>query len=209
MPDSTVQVCAYWQAGDRYDFDYNESKYTVRAGDTTRIHTLYERRTIEVVSATRDTYLLEITYGDYRHSDPEAQRIHDLCLRTAGQLPPLRVETDQTGSFRRIVNLDEWSDLMRRIVRPVSDMLWEESSEEVRKALPRGKFRKLMERQLADPETLGRSCREELGRLLYFHGVRFPIVEEMAGEEAFLPLTGGEAVQAQTRFWLDEELSDE
>ena len=53
MPDSTVQVIAYWEVGDKYNYQVEDSKYKVKNGtDTTDVERAAHLLTLEIVDAT-------------------------------------------------------------------------------------------------------------------------------------------------------------
>ncbi len=58
MPDSTVQITAYWQKGDQMTYDYRSTECLVEDGDTVRLRSYSDIRTIEVIDATPTRYTL-------------------------------------------------------------------------------------------------------------------------------------------------------
>lgn len=59
MPDSTVQICAYWTPGDKYAYNATEEKLKIdEKGDTMLVYRRSERRTFEVLAQTQERYQL-------------------------------------------------------------------------------------------------------------------------------------------------------
>ena len=84
MPDSSVQICAYWTPGDKYAYEAREEKFKIDdQGDTTLVYRQSERRVFEILSQTKDRYKIRLTYGDYMTTDKEDQLVHDavICQR--------------------------------------------------------------------------------------------------------------------------------
>ena len=66
MPDSSVQICAYWTPGDKYAYEAREEKFKIDdQGDTTLVYRQSERRVFEILSQTKNRYKIRLTYGDY------------------------------------------------------------------------------------------------------------------------------------------------
>ena len=63
MPDSSVQICAYWTPGDKYAYEAREEKFKIDdQGDTTLVYRQSERRVFEILSQTKDRYKIGLTY---------------------------------------------------------------------------------------------------------------------------------------------------
>ena len=102
MPDSSVQICAYWTPGDKYAYEAREEKFKIDdQGDTTLVYRQSERRVFEILSQTKDRYKIRLTYGDYMTTDKEDQLVHDAIVSATGPCV-VEFETDETGSLRLI-----------------------------------------------------------------------------------------------------------
>lgn len=78
MPDSTVQITAYWQKGDQMTYDYRSTECLVEDGDTVRLRSYSDIRTIEVIDATPTRYTLRISNHRHFERDDVAQMIYGL-----------------------------------------------------------------------------------------------------------------------------------
>lgn len=106
MPDSSVQICAYWTPGDKYAYEAREEKFKIDdRGDTTLVCRQSERRVFEILSQTKNRYKIRLTYGDYMTTDKEDQLMHDAIASATGPCV-VEFETDETGSLLGIANLE-------------------------------------------------------------------------------------------------------
>ena len=187
ISDSTVQVCAYWQQGDRYTYQCTERKYKVVNGDTTDLYRTSECRTFEVVKATKRTYRIELTYSDFRHSDPDEARLYAAIEAVSG---PTRIvfETDECGSLERIVNLKELTAQIRAAVEVITDSLWNSLDDEAQQLLPRQAFEQYLTAKTADPALIAGAVLDDIGRMFFFHGIRLDLDSEYTGSEQFTSL---------------------
>ena len=103
MPDSTVQITAYWQKGDQMTYDYRSTECLVEDGDTVRLRSYSDIRTIEVIDATPTRYTLRISNHRHFEQDPIAQMIYGLEQRE-GLNVPLIIETSLDGELLCVVN---------------------------------------------------------------------------------------------------------
>lgn len=135
MPDSTVQICAYWTPGDKYTYRAEEEKFKINEqGDTTLLHRQSELRTFEIISQTKERYLVRLTYGEYSTTDAEDQRMNDAITAATGPCT-VEFETDEMGSFLGITNLDMLLAQAEASAEPAVDAMWEGMAAEERKGL--------------------------------------------------------------------------
>jgi len=107
MPDSTVQVCAYWQKGDKVTYECTNTTVKVTDGvDTTTVKASSETRIIEVVDQTDTSYLLQLTYKDVFNSDISAKQ-------------KFLVRTDENGVLKEVQDGEELVEQMRQDVSPL------------------------------------------------------------------------------------------
>lgn len=81
MPDSTVQVVAYWSKGDVISYDCAVTQYTIEADGTKKAdYSSSETRTIEVIDADDSSYTLRLSYADYEILKP---MVRDYSIKVA------------------------------------------------------------------------------------------------------------------------------
>ena len=91
MPDSTVQFVAYWNVGDKYQYNFESIDKEVDAnGDTTIVKQSYEVIEFEVVAKTDESYQIKMTTLEEENSDPQGKLIDKIFILTgsAAQLFP-------------------------------------------------------------------------------------------------------------------------
>jgi hypothetical protein len=206
MPDSTVQVCAYWNVGDKYHYQIEESKYKIdNQTDTSDVELSAEILTLEVVDATDSTYRVRVTSDDFQHSDYNRMAIQEEIMQQFGSMP-YEFETDEFGTFKRLIIKDEDLDNFYLALDIMVDRIAEERglADEGKPAL------KAMMQALLTRERLMAAYMEEITPLLWFHGLRLSQdakvdyqteVPSFFGDESTITMNG--------QFWVDEELTDE
>lgn len=209
MPDSTVQICAYWTPGDKYAYQAVEEKLKIdEKGDTTLVNRESEVRTFEVLSQTKDKYLIRITYSDYESMDEEDQLINDVTVKASG-LSVVEFETTETGEFIGVTNLDDLVRQGKKAVKPVMEALWERMGEE-RKLFSKKTLQKQLSSAMENPDLLTAYVYKDLDRMLFFHGARLDTIQVYEVEEQFmLPWGDGKPITGTTSLWIDSKQTDE
>ena len=209
MPDSSVQICAYWTPGDKYAYEAREEKFKIDdQGDTTLVYRQSERRVFEILSQTKDRYKIRLTYGDYMTTDKEDQLVHDAIVSATGPCV-VEFETDETGSLLGIANLETLVAQAEASVEPAVRVMWETIPSAERKNFPKKNFRKYMARTLSDPSVVINAVNDDLGRMFFFHGARLDSTQVYEFDETFAPLLGGrDSVRGKTSFWIDGRQTD-
>ena len=164
MPDSSVQICAYWTPGDKYAYEAREEKFKIDdQGDTTLVYRQSERRVFEILSQTKDRYKIRLTYGDYMTTDKEDQLVHDAIVSATGPCV-VEFETDETGLLLGIANLETLVAQAEASVEPAVRVMWKTIPSAERKNFPKKNFRKYMARTLSDPSVVINAVNDDLGR---------------------------------------------
>lgn len=210
MPDSTVQICAYWTPGEKYSYLNVVEQFDVDGqGDTTLTQRRSEEMTFEVMSQTKDHYNVRLTYGDYSSMDENEQRAHEAVLEAVG---PYVVEfvTSNTGTFIEVTNLEALVAQYKASLQPTIDVMWESLGAEQRKAMSKKQLQQLVETSIANPSAIIAAMVEDFARLFFYHGVRLEIGQQYEIEESFmLPIGKQQPVRDTTFFWVDDRLTDE
>ena len=206
MPDSTIQVCAYWNVGDKYHFQIEESKYKIdNQTDTSDVELSAEILTLEVIDATDSTYRVRVTSDDFQHSDYNRMAIQEEILQQFGSMP-YEFETDEFGTFKRLIIKDEDLDNFYLALDVMVDRIAEERglADEGKPAL------KAMMKALLTRERLVAAYMEEITPLLWFHGLRLSQDAKVDYQTEVPSFFGdGSTITMNGQFWVDEELTDE
>lgn len=201
MPDSTVQITAYWQPGDRMTYDFSSTECVVEREDTLRLRSYTDIRTMEVLKATPSRYTLRITNSRHFERDSVAQMIFSLEQRE-GLNVPLVIETTLDGELLCVVNATEIIDAAHKLVDRAAEDLYDSLPQRMRDTTPQWEWRNTLERWLK-PEASTTHTIEDIERIFFFHGVRFRRDAEYERSERLrVPLSDVEA-ETVTTFWAD------
>ncbi len=206
MPDSTVQITAYWRVGDRMTYDYTSTECIIEDGDTVRLRSYSDVRSMEVIKATPTRYTISIR--NYRHfeQDPVAQMIFSLEQRE-GLNVPLVIETSLDGELLCVVNASEIVAAAHQLVDRAADTLYDSLPDPIRRTTPQWEWRNILGKWINADASTTRTI-EDLGRIFFFHGKRFRIGPEYSQQESLLiPMSDAET-DCVTVFWADPETTD-
>ena len=205
MPDSTVQVIAYWSLGDKYNYQVEEEKGFISGTDTTIVEKSAEILTLEVVDETDSTYTLKVSYDDFQHSDYARMAANEAIEKVYGKTW-FNVVTDMNGSFLSIEVPDYFSQAGSTAISEAVNTI----------AAEKGLSKE--ERQMAEavmnamikPEAFTAVAIGEIAPLLFFHGARFDLAGEYEYEEDMTSVFGDRAsIKAYSSLWVDEDYTDE
>ena len=205
MPDSTVQIVAYWSLGEKYNYQVEEEKGVISGADTTIVEKSAEILTMEVVDETDSTYTLKISYDDFQHSDYARMAANEAIEKIYGKTWFL-VVTDTYGSFLRVEVPDEYTQAGHTAISETINSMADENDlpEEGRQAV------ESMMKALLTPDAFTLAAMGEIAPMLFFHGARFSLPDEYEYEEDMLGLLGdGGTIRTTGRIWVDERYSDE
>ena len=209
MPDSTVQICAYWTPGDKYAYNATEEKLKIdEKGDTMLVYRRSERRTFEVLAQTQERYQLRLSYSDYKSTDEQEQLIHDVIAAVTGA-EIVEFTTSETGVLLGLTNLDALVEQAKAAVDPIVEATWKNMAPEERRLLSKKDFRKYLAHTLGDPSVLINAANDDLGRMFFFHGARLDTTRVYEMDEMFASILGGtDSLQGKTTFWISSSLTD-
>lgn len=205
MPDSTVQVVAYWSLGDKYNYQVEEEKGVISGADTTITEKSAEILTLEVVDETDSTYTLRVSYDDFQHSDYARMAVNEAIEKIYGKTW-FNVVTDMYGTFLRVEMPETFSQAEAGIISEAVNSIARE------KGLSREAKRTVesMIGSLIAPDAFTLAAIGDIAPLLFFHGGRYALSEEIEYEEDMNLLFGsGGTIKANGRAWVDEEYTDE
>ncbi len=206
MPDSTIQITAYWQQGDRMTYDFRSTECVVEDGDTVRMRSYADIRSIEVVNVSPTRYTLRITNHGHFEQDPVAQMVYSLEQRE-GLNVPLVIETSLDGELLCVVNAAEIVEAAYDLVDAAADGLYDSLPAPMRRSMPQWEWRGALEKWI-NPSASTTKTIEDIGRIFFFHGTRFRTDAYYERRESFrIPASDAEA-DGVTTFWADAENTD-
>ena len=212
MPDSTVQFVAYWNVGDKYQYNFESIDKEVDAnGDTTIVKQSYEVIEFEVVAKTDESYQIKMTTMEEENSDPQGKLI-DKIFKEYGADIPVLFSTNNLGSLQSIDNLQELSSSIANAMEPLAQAILKEQGLEAKdlEGFDMQGFMQELLKQTTDPSLIQTSILDYIGRLFFFHGARLEIDHTYSFEEPLnFMIPGIEQLTATTNFWADGEYTDE
>lgn len=219
LPDSTVQIVAYWEVGDQITYRAETKAYDIDAeGNETQASASSELMHFKVVDATDSTYTMEVTYEIL--SDPDLERFISPEEMNAHFNTPYRFKTDELGSFLRLENLDEIVEATQGL-RPYfkKGVLKEldaipgkdEIASETLEKLVDGSVDAIM--LALSPEVLECSFVSELSSLLFYHGCKLDATATYSYTQNLADVLDGvlDGIdgEAEGVFWVNSKYTDE
>ena len=203
MPDSTVQVVAYWNVGDKYQYLVESVKSNIAEGDTTVVEQSAQLLEFEVVSADEEKgFRIKVTTLDSQNSDPTKATISEKMRERFGA-DVYYFEAGPYGEFLRVLPIEG--------LEKQSDALCQEITDAVLGKNPGLDRNVLLQtiRQMLNPETLMATFEGDISPLFMYHGARLGLKDEYAFEDVMpVPIAGG-SLKMNGRFWVNESLTDE
>ena len=212
MPDSTVQVCAYWHKGDRAVYECKSTTVKIeRDGTETTSNAASETRIFEVIDETEKSYILQTSYKDVFSSDLSLS-VGAAVLSQVAEGIVIQTQTNEFGTVQDIVNLEELTESMKRTIPLSVDAALAKHDKNTLKEL--GLTRQGLIDTYTDlfcrPETIVTACLDDVVPLLLYHGARLRLDQEYSVKQELnspLPNTTGK-LPIDLHFWVDEEQSD-
>jgi hypothetical protein len=203
LPDSTVQVVAYWALGDKQKYQVESTKYKIVQGDTTIVEKSAEILDFEVVAADEEKgYRLKVTSLETQYSDPTKEAIAEALENQLGSVA-YYFETDPNGEFLRVLPIEGLEERQEALAQAVWETLKGKKPEVAQlNMLP-------LIRQSLTPEAVALTATGEISPLFMYHGNRFDLGEEFPIEDEIPALIGNGTLKMTGQFWVDEELTDE
>ena len=203
MPDSTVQVVAYWNLGDKQHYQVDNVKYKIVQGDTTVVEKSAEILEFEVVAADEKTgYRVKVTTMESQYSDQTKEILNEKWNERFD--PSVQYfETDPNGEFLRVLPFEGSDEQLEALAVAVVDALVEKDPE-----LDRNQFLALV-RQLLSRESMVTAATGELAPLFMYHGTRLGLDEVYEIEDEVPAIIGNGTLKMKGRFGVDKEYSDD
>jgi len=206
MPDSTVQIIAYWEVGDQIDYVRIEQQYQIAGEEETLISSASESFRFDVVAATDSTYTLEITSMDGFNSS--LLGLTEKEMATISEVPPLRIRTSQYGTFEAFENPDEILESLEEIIPVVADFTWRKLTPEEQESVDKNALENYLRTNFCTQSSINTLCQQYIAPFFY-HGARLDTTKTYSLQNTFTGLVGSTPVTLETLFKVDSELSDD
>ena len=212
MPDSTVQVCAYWHKGDRAAYECKSTTVTIgKDGTETTSKAASETRIFDVLDETENSYILQTSYKDVFSSDLSLN-VGAQVLNQAAESIVIQTQTNEFGTLQKVVNLEDLTEAMKRTIPISVDAVLAKQDKNALKelGLTRQGLIDTFTDLLCRPETIVTACMDDVAPLLLYHGARLRLGQEYSVKQELkspFPNTTG-TLPIDLRFWVDEEFTD-
>ena len=203
LPDSTVQVVAYWSLGDKQKYQLESVKYQIAQGDTTVVEKTAQILEFEVVAADEEKgYRMKVTTLETEYSDPTKEAVDEAMQEQLGSVA-YYFETGPNGEFLRVLPVEGLEEKQEAVAQAVV--------EAVKKKNPAAAQLNLLPlvRQAVSPEAVVLTVTGELAPLFMYHGNRFDMDEEFPIEDEIPAVIGSGTMKMAGTFWVDEDMTDD
>ena len=209
MPDSTVEVIAYWDKGEKVMYKVeNSTKQIYKSGEEKVLSSSSEKDCFEVVDQTDTSYILRLTMKDVVTSSLDDPLDSEFMSDMIGRLQ-LDFLTDECGDLKAFNNLysecervtgalPKWRD---EFIKQKGHKLNSKQKERL-KALTGG-----LATQIGDPDALYNNTVPTLKNMLFFHGLRLDTAK-VYNVNTKIDNILNHSFDAEQSFWVDPAQSD-
>lgn len=208
MPDSTVQIVAYWSKGDKISYECASSQYVIDADGNKKVdYATSETRTFEVIDADDSSYTVRLSYSDVFSPAP-VNYLTEAQVKELGEAFVITFKTDELGSFTGFVDDDESFNTYSGMVDTIIENAWKENRKDL-KGVSKEQFAESIKAPLCNKEYLYASMLADFNPLLMFHGCRLDTTTVYSFPQDFTTIYNSDKpLQLETQFWVDEKLTD-
>ena len=203
LPDSTVQVVAYWSLGDKQKYQVENTKYSIAEGDTTIVEKSAEILEFEVVAADEEKgYRMKVTSLESSYSDATKEAVNEALQERLGSVA-YYFETGPNGEFLRVLPIEGLEGQEDALAQAIFDAVKAKNP-------AAGELNLLpLLRQAVSPEAVALTATGELAPLFMYHGNRFDMDEEFPIEDEIPAVIGSGTMKMAGSFWVDEDMTDD
>ncbi len=206
--DSTVNIIARWNAGEKYAYEYSQKEIKIVNGDTTEVSYTNAIHIYEILEETETSYKVSVSYKDEYSSDPVNNLLSDLLTERYGD-PKVIFTTNQYGTLQSIDNIQELSDQIVSIIDDMVKILINVNEETPMEQVDM--LKEQLKTMFSNHDTIMQIFAEDIGRVLYFHGCGMKLDQEYTGQIQVPSIYPGvdQLFPADVTIWADSEFTDE
>lgn len=193
MTDSTAQVVGYWSKGEKQTYQISQESYKVKGADTTERQMIRYVVDVTVKDSTAKNYLLEWHYKD--HTVDTKNETANKIIGLSKDIKVL-IETDEFGSILGVKNWKEVSAYMDKTMNTAFGHKLNDP--EIASIL------KNMKTIWSSKEGIEANAIKDAQQIYTFHGGKYQLGEEVAGEIQLHNNYGNEPFKAEVQISLDE-----
>ena len=209
MPDSTVQVIAYWEVGDKMDYTYVEKLFDLDAeGNETLTMSSTQSLHLEVVEKTDSTYTLQYHTENIDLGDLTPK----LTARENAAMPDIvyRIRTNHLGTFLGIVDIDQSRESVLQRLPVIAKASMRNLSPADRKKIKEEDLVEMLKQKYSSNEVLAAAVSAVVSPLLFYHGARLDTTGTYHLKMKFASLLySGGTTELENNFAVDPSLTDE
>lgn len=209
MPDSTVQVCAYWAKGDHVEYDCLNTQYNVdQYGNESGRQETSETRVFDVLEETDESYTLRMSFRNINSPSPY-DFFTDEQFKKINENYSITVVTNQYGTITDIPDVVVDGNPFFATLDEISEDAWKNIDKETRKAISKDDFISSLRNLYSSEETVASTVLKDVTPMLLYHGARLDTSLVYPYKKTFFDLFGGKfTFTTEAEFWVDEEYTD-
>ena len=204
MPDSTVQIVAYWDKGEMIVYDYKESRTQTVDGVTIDTKSATEKHVLEITDATEHSYTVKFSFEDVYNMPMLTGAANETAERITEHVW-VETKTDEMGTVQEITNEEATFADFRATFPVMTDrVLSKYTAEELREeGVSRDDLIQKFINGLCTESFLQKICEKNVVPLLRYHGARFEMNKEYTVRQELVDVLGSGTVEVNWKFWID------
>ncbi len=193
MADSTAQVVAYWDKGEKQNYTVTKEKIKLKGTDTTSKEITSYDVEITVLNQTEKSYTIQWLYKNTKtnNTNPKAQKLMNITKDMK-----VVFKTDEFGAFTEVLNWKEIRDYIQKATKLLSKDF--AATPEMDKVL------KQFTATFSSKEAIELAAIKDIQQFHTFHGGKYKLDEVIEGQIKVPNLLGTEPFDGNFTVYLDE-----
>ncbi len=193
ISDSSVQVVAYWDKGEKQNYAIATTKTKMKGVDTLSNELMTYEVEITVLDSTGKSYTIQWLYKNIHTSSSNAT-IQKLMNITSDM--KVVFKTDELGSFMEVVN---WKDIKDYIQKTTTAL-----STEFKDVPGMDEVITQLAAMYSTKEAIESVSIKDIQQFHSFHGAKYTLGKRLGGTQKVPNLFGGEPFDSDITIYLDE-----
>lgn len=193
MADSTAQVIAYWDKGEKQAYRIITEKFKIKDSDTISKKVSSYDVDITVLDSTKNSYTVQWLYSTIK-SNEDNNSIQKVLNLTSNM--KVIFKTDELGAFVEVVNWKEIRDYIQKSTKILQN--------DVKKVPELVQLIKQLEKQFSTKEAIESASIKDIQQFHTFHGANYKLGEILEANLKVPNIFGLEPFDSHTTVFLDE-----
>ena len=204
MPDSTVQVIAYWDKGDVMVYNCKETKSATLDGVDQGTRTGTEKHIFEVTDATENAYVLKLSFDDVMSTPVSEGATNEVAERLAENYW-FETRTNELGTVQDVTNQEAAIEACRAMIPVMTDrVLSKYTPEELKEeGTSREDLIQGFTEGLCTEAFMEGLCLKDVVPMLFFHGARFKLDQQITVRQRIGGILGDYELDLDWAFWAE------